>query len=441
VTESEASASSMHRPEPSVATRIQQIVDRLGAEFHLAVAVDDVDFRLQFYSPQQGTLDRVRVDSILLRDSPTTAKEWVRGHGVEVATGPTRVPESEPLGLLPRLCVPIKHQETLLGYLWIIEADRTLPATGVERAAQTASTLGPLLFRWHYFDRLDRQAEREVLTELIDPRAEVRTRGAERLRAASHPSSEAERVLVVRWRSRPRSPATSESERFALELALEVALEVARATYPPASIRFVRMDRRAVVLLSGASALDAQAPHGAAHRLHDLVGPRLEGQRVVLGVGRLVDRLEDVHRSHLDADEAAQVATRDPFQPSVLDTRFISVHRGILRLPAAEATTIVSDVLGRLLEHRDRTVLLETLQSFLDRGGDVSAVAADLDLHRSTIYARLHRVEELLGTSLADGTVRMAVHQALVARRLHGVDEEDAQPPAERPPGTRDASH
>jgi hypothetical protein len=437
---SEASATSVHHPEPSVATRIQQIVDRLGAEFHLAVAVDDVDFRLQFYSPQQGTLDRVRVDSILLRDSPTTAKEWVRDHGVEVASGPTRVPESERLGLLPRLCVPIKHQETLLGYLWIIEADRTLPATGVERAAQAASTLGPLLYRWHYFDRLDRHAEREVLTELIDTRTEVRTRGVERLRAAGHPSSGAERVLVVKWRTQPEAPAVSESEQFALELALEVALEGARATFPPSSIRFVRMDRRAVVLLSGAPALDAQGHHGAAHRLYDLVRPWLEGQRVVLGVGRMVDRLEDVHHSHMDADEAAQVATRDPSQPSVLDTRFIGVHRGILRLSAAEAATIVSDVLGRLIAHRDGTVLLETLQLFLDRGGDVSAVATDLDVHRSTIYTRLHRVEQLLETSLADGTVRMGVQQALLARRLHSVDAASVQPPAGWPIGPRTES-
>ena len=103
-------------PEPSVGLRIQRLIDDLGARLAMAASVDDPDFQLQFYSPQHGTIDRVRMESILLRDSPPAAKAWVTEHGVTRAGGPVRVPPAEHLGLLPRLGVPIDHQAARLGY-------------------------------------------------------------------------------------------------------------------------------------------------------------------------------------------------------------------------------------------------------------------------------------------------------------------------------------
>jgi len=62
-------------------------------------------------------------------------------------------------------------------------------------------------------------------------------------------------------------------------------------------------------------------------------------------------------------------------------------------------------------------MLLETLETYLDLAGDAQRTAAQLTLHRTTLYYRLRRAADLLGVDLGDGAVRTRLHVALKARR------------------------
>ncbi|MEI2776987.1 MAG: helix-turn-helix domain-containing protein [Tetrasphaera sp.] len=63
-------------------------------------------------------------------------------------------------------------------------------------------------------------------------------------------------------------------------------------------------------------------------------------------------------------------------------------------------------------------MLIETLSAYLDCGGDAARTAQALHLHRSTLYYRLGRIEEIAGADLRDGTQRLCLHQGLKLRRL-----------------------
>lgn len=402
--------------EPSVGLRIQRLIDELGARLAMAASVDDPDFQLQFYSPQHGTIDRVRMESILLRDSPPEAKAWVTEHGVTRAGGPVRVPPAEHLGLLPRLGVPIDHQAARLGYLWIIDAESRLGDSGVELARLCATELGPLLFRWRFFDRLDRRTERSALTDLLDPRDDVRRRGALSLTAPGQAPERPVRVLVVHPLDRDSGGSTRPT--FAAELALELALERARARFAPLGMRFIRPDHQAVVLLAGPAAAESGRSDGAVHRIHKSLLAELDVDRVVIGVGQLVEHLLDVARSFTAARDAAEIATRDRTRGDIVGARLLGVERTVLRMSADDREDLVRTLLGPLTSNRDAADLIATLQAFLDGAGDVAAVARRLDLHRSSIYPRLRRIERLLEVDLSDGRDRAAVNLALVALRL-----------------------
>ena len=61
-----------------------------------------------------------------------------------------------------------------------------------------------------------------------------------------------------------------------------------------------------------------------------------------------------------------------------------------------------------------------------DEDGSLSAPGASpresstlLNLHRSSLYYRLDRIAQLLGSDLSDGLVRLDLHLALKSRRLH----------------------
>jgi DNA-binding PucR family transcriptional regulator len=81
------------------------------------------------------------------------------------------------------------------------------------------------------------------------------------------------------------------------------------------------------------------------------------------------------------------------------------VHPGLLRLLRADG--------GR--------VLAQTLETYLDLAGNAHATAERLRLHRTTLYYRLQRVEQLAGTNLKDGNERLTLHLALKLAQLSSV--------------------
>jgi hypothetical protein len=60
-----------------------------------------------------------------------------------------------------------------------------------------------------------------------------------------------------------------------------------------------------------------------------------------------------------------------------------------------------------------RPDLLLTARTVLDNGGDVAATAAELHVHRTTLYYRLERIEALTGVNLKTSRQRDDLHMAL----------------------------
>jgi DNA-binding PucR family transcriptional regulator len=50
---------------------------------------------------------------------------------------------------------------------------------------------------------------------------------------------------------------------------------------------------------------------------------------------------------------------------------------------------------------------------YLDCAGNVARAAAELGVHRQTLYYRLQRIGEVTGMDLADGQDRLRLHLAL----------------------------
>ncbi|MCW5251454.1 MULTISPECIES: PucR family transcriptional regulator [unclassified Streptomyces] len=75
----------------------------------------------------------------------------------------------------------------------------------------------------------------------------------------------------------------------------------------------------------------------------------------------------------------------------------------------------VSPPLRWLLEDESAAALVETLRAYLTTAGNVKQVAADLYLHRATVYHRIRKVEERLGIDLFSGGGRLEAHAGLLA--------------------------
>lgn len=61
--------------------------------------------------------------------------------------------------------------------------------------------------------------------------------------------------------------------------------------------------------------------------------------------------------------------------------------------------------------------LLETVEIYLDHGGDRTVTSEALFIHRSTLYYRLTQVQKLIGVDPTDGRSRLGLHLAIKLRR------------------------
>ncbi|MEV4998926.1 PucR family transcriptional regulator [Streptomyces niveus] len=84
-----------------------------------------------------------------------------------------------------------------------------------------------------------------------------------------------------------------------------------------------------------------------------------------------------------------------------------------------DLSAFVDRAIGPLLAHdrTSRAPLLPTLTTFLDHAGRKAETARELHLNRQTLYNRLARISDLLGTDLDDPQTVLALSLALRARR------------------------
>jgi hypothetical protein len=119
---------------------------------------------------------------------------------------------------------------------------------------------------------------------------------------------------------------------------------------------------------------------------------------------------EDLAQQWSEACAAARVARRVPRFSPVAHWSELGSWRLVSALPGPDPAVVP------LLAD---PVLTETAEVFLDCAGSASRAAADLRVHRQTLYYRLTRIAAVTGLDLADGADRLLLHASLKAARLH----------------------
>jgi hypothetical protein len=110
---------------------LQTIVDSLAADIRRDVAIDDRRIRWLVHSPHYGEPDAARLHSILERRVSDEAADWAFSFGIEDAHGPVRLPANDAIGARPRLCIPLRSHDVLLGFLFIVDPDESLSQAGI----------------------------------------------------------------------------------------------------------------------------------------------------------------------------------------------------------------------------------------------------------------------------------------------------------------------
>ncbi|MEV7969679.1 helix-turn-helix domain-containing protein [Sphaerisporangium sp. NPDC088356] len=343
---------------------LQEIVDDIARILDASATLEDRTFQLLAYAAQSGDIDTVRRESILRRRASDEVRAYFEGYGIASAAGPVRIPADEGLGVLARVCVPLRHREVTYGYLWLLDSGRLSD----QRLASVSSLVGraAAVLAQEARSRQDLGAR---LRDLLSGDSEVRaSAGLEITGPVAAIAVQASGRVVPLW-TLPRGVLADAGDPLTAVLA------------PAAQARAV--------------AIRVQAMYGTA-----------------AGIGGARDDQAEAWRSWREATLALRAAQRVPRFAPVAAWADLGVHRLLVRLSGTELADLAAEA-GALDGELARTV-----ETYLDRGGQARETAAWLGVHRQTLYYRLAKAERVTGLDLADGESRLLLHLGLKAAEL-----------------------
>jgi hypothetical protein len=402
-------------------SELQRIVDSMASRAGRPALIEDRRQRVVVYSEQTEPMDEVRRLSILRRQTTPEVIAFFRQAGVTRSREPIRTPACANLRMLPRVCVPIWHNDLLLGFLWFVDADQSMTDEQIAAVSDTTTDLALALYRENLAGELASQRETEAVRLLLADEHEARAHGAATLIEDGVLVDEGPTTAVV---ARLVSSTTARLDDLA-RIALEQGLLASRRWFGPRqAVHLVRYDH-GVLLVHGRQRRGRQDPRAVAEHLHDALRAAVRGlpsvATVVVGVGQPRPALPEARGSYDEAASAARVAMQLPAVGPVACWSQLGIYRVLSQLTGdTMRSASVHPGLERLLDDPANTPLLDTLETYLDLAGNAHVTADRMNLHRTSLYYRLQRVEQLAATDLKDGNERLSLHLALKLARLAG---------------------
>ncbi|MEV5438074.1 helix-turn-helix domain-containing protein [Streptomyces sp. NPDC052682] len=388
----------------------QELVDEISELLGAPATLENRDFELIAFGAYDAegdldpsALDPVRTRSILTRRSTPAVRAWFEGFGITRATGPVRIPPSPEAGVYRgRVCLPVRHRGVVLGYVWLLDDDPGPGQAQLAAAMRVTARIGALLA-----DEAQHGADlsRELRAVLTAERDWQRDMAIAELRTALGPRADGLHtvVCVAPWPS--ADPDDAPSVRT-------VPGATALCTVP-----WGATDLCLALLLRLRSASAPSPALSAAARLLERP-PAAPGSTAAGGVaaGVAVPRtgLAELGAAWREASAAARAALAEPRFGPVAEWASIGPFRLLTALPPEAA----QDPAVRPLLSPAHRELARTAEVYLDCAGQAARTAAELGIHRQTLYYRLSRVEKLTGLDLDDGEDRLLLHMALKGTRL-----------------------
>ncbi|WP_434744524.1 PucR family transcriptional regulator [Streptomyces sp. A-14] len=401
-------------------SELQRLVDSFGARLGRSIAVDDARLKLLAYNAHTGDVDDARIESVMHRGVSTALVAHVCEQGAARAFDVFTLAPCPRIGItMERVGMPIRYDDALLGYVWLIGSDGPVGDGAVELLREAAAQAALVLHRARLGAEVTHSRARELVRNLLAPDQALRAEAGVALVEEGHAVAGPVAVLVAVVGETDESPA---EER---RLALELAVDRCRRRLPPSRGLILTRPDHALLLTLWPGARSRVIERDAAELAEVLrqklvaeVGPGRAAQCWV-GVGGPRPRLTEALSSYEEARRAAEVARITGTLGHVVAHARLGAYALLGKLTPDELAESIPPGLRPLLSNPAHRGLVESLRVYLDHAGDARHAATALHVHRSTLYKRLHRVEQLTGLRLDVGDDRLAAHLGLKAAELH----------------------
>ena len=173
----------------------------------------------------------------------------------------------------------------------------------------------------------------------------------------------------------------------------------------------------------GQEALVAFIPAGLRKNLNDFITVvnnvlnyhSANNLQAVIGIGRVCNNIYEFKISHQQAHQALKIGKALKLQQQLLIYQELGSYALLSQIDRSDAEETVQTYLGILLEYdsKHRSELVNSLETFLEQGGNFKNTATFLHVHFNTLRYRLQHIEELTGLDLASPAIRFELQIAL----------------------------
>ena len=173
---------------------------------------------------------------------------------------------------------------------------------------------------------------------------------------------------------------------------------------------------QALCIVSNHAPPGTQALRGLANDLLETLRTARGLTAVSVAIGRSHSGIEGVKKSYREAEQALTLSRRIFGDGRAVSFDDLGLHRMLFSLrDHPEVRVFHNDQLGPLIEYdaKHNAGLIKTLEAYFQAHGSPTDAAASLGVHRNTVLYRLHRIEEVLGLSLDDPSVRLNLQLGL----------------------------
>lgn len=394
----------------------QELVDEISELLGAPATLENRDFELIAFGAYDSegdldpsALDPVRTRSILTRRSTAAVRAWFEGFGITRATGPVRVPRAPEAGVhRGRVCLPVRHRGVVLGYVWLLDYDPGPSEQQLGAAMRVTARIGALLA-----DEAQHGADltRELRAVLTAERDWQREMAVAELRTALGARADGPHtvVCVAPWPSAGPDDAPSVRTVPGATALCTLPWGTGSTSHALEAVG----DGLSLALLLRLRSTDVLAPATtAASRLLERAGSG--GPPVAAGIAAPRAGLAELGAAWEEASASARAALAEPRLGPVARWASIGPFRLLTALPPGAAhDPVVSPLLSPA-----QAELARTAEVYLDHAGQAGRTAAELGIHRQTLYYRLSRIEQLTGLDLDDGEDRLLLHMTLKGHRL-----------------------
>jgi sugar diacid utilization regulator len=393
---------------------VQELVDTLAQALRRSVAVDDAEIRLIAHSMHFGDADASRLQSLVGREADPELLRHLKRAGIRSWRKPGRLPVNQALGAdYERLCIPLRDQQELLGYMWVIEKTR-LSESEVARCTAVADELAKLLAQRTRSHDTEAKRTESLVFGLTSSPEENAAASADLLELGFFAGCTHFTLYLVALPPGESSPDALLDVRGIRKAFERSALTLQRNMWAHTSSK-----KSALLVVGGFSEpsrreMTAQAEI-MSREIQQLAPEAADG--IHIGVSDPARSLTAVPVAFEQAQGGARIAAGIG-----QNIAFWSDHPLEALLSAVvnqkPNDALIPSVLKELGLQEDPE-MAELLGAYLDNGCNVVTTSAQMHVHRSTIYYRLERFRKKTGLDLENGEIRLLLHLWLRVLAMH----------------------